>query len=138
MIILMFLSGAVFMFSFNGFGSKSQASSCCGGEAAVTSFAADSSGDYGSDVPVETSAIDGYCGGQDELILSSSSNGDSDCACLYEPGSSQDRKCGSCATTSCNGSPQTSCSKPGCDCNSSCCYAGQRCKVGLCEGKSCG
>ena len=140
MVALMFVSGAIFLFTFDGEVSESQATSCCGGGGAtLTSFAADSSGDHGSEIPMDASGTDGCRGGQNELISSSSSNsGDPDCTCLYEPGSSQDRKCGSCADKSCNGSPQTSCSKSGCNCDRSCCYAGQRCKVGLCEGKSCG
>ena len=140
MVALMFLGTFGFLFTFDGFVSESGASSCCGGgEAAVISFAVDSSGDFGSDIPTDASDTDGCYGGQAKLIPSSSNNdGDPDCDCLFEPGSHQDRKCGSCADKSCDGSPQTSCSISGCDCNYPCCYAGQRCKVGLCEGKSCG
>ena len=101
MVALMFLGTFGFLFTFDGFVSDSQASGCCsGGEAAVTSFAADSSGDYGSDIPMDA-ATGGCCGGQDKPIASSSNNNsDEVCACGYQgcPGSG----CSSCSTKSCS------------------------------------
>ena len=53
MVALIFLGTFGFLFTFDGFVSKSQASGCCGGgEAAATSFAADSSGDYSNEIPM--------------------------------------------------------------------------------------
>ena len=60
MVALIFLGTFGFLFTFDGFVSKSQASGCCsGGEAVVTSFAADSSGDFDSDVSVDAPAANG-------------------------------------------------------------------------------
>ena len=57
MVALMFLGTFGFLFTYDGFVAESTATSCCGGgEAAVTSFAADSSGDFDSDVPVDAPA----------------------------------------------------------------------------------
>ena len=141
MVALIFLGTFGFLFTFDGFVSKSQASGCCGGgKPAVTTFAADSSGDFGSDILMDAESTGGCCSSQDKPIPSSGNNngGDPNCDCLFNPGSHQDRKCGSCTYVDCGGSPQTSCSISECGCSHSCCYSGQRCKVGLCEGKSCG
>lgn len=112
MIALMFVSGSVFMFTFDGFGSKSEATSCCcSGEAAVTSFAADSSGDYGSDIPMDAELTDGCGGGNDIGIFASTSGpASSSCNCL-----GADKDCGLCDSSRCNGGAycptDTSCSQ---------------------------
>ena len=109
MVALIFLGTFGFLFAYDGFVSKSQASGCCGGgETAVTSFAADSSGDYSSDVPIEAEATDGCCGGKDNAILSSDSSG---CNCLGPDGPCI---CGS--STACGGSGSRACpsSNPNC------------------------
>ena len=110
MIALMFVSGSIFifMFSSDGFVSKSKATSCCcSGKAAVTSFASDSSSDYGSDIPMNAEASDGCCGGKDNIPSSSSSNDDNDCKCL---GSS----CGACDDGKCSSAQKPSSCKTGC------------------------
>lgn len=137
MVALIFLGTFGFLFTYDGFVSKSAATSCCGGgEAAVTSFTADSSGDYGSDILMDA-ATGGCCGGENKVIPSSSNNGDGDpCDCLFEPGSSEDRECGSCDYDDECGGPATGCDT-GCSCSHPCCYDGQKCKGSLCEGKGC-
>lgn len=74
MIALMFVSGSVFAFTYDGFVFKSEAASCCssGGEAAVTSFAVDSSGDFGDDSPMDTEVTDDCCGGKNNPLPASS------------------------------------------------------------------
>ena len=135
MVMLILLGTFGFLFTYE-FVSDSQASGCCGGEAAVTSFTADSSEDFGSDIPTDASDTDGCYGGQAKLIPSSSnSDGDPDCDCLFEPGPIENRKCGSCADKKCDG-PKTGCDT-GCSCSHPCCYDGQKCKGSLCEGKGC-
>ncbi len=138
MVALIFLGTFGFLFMFDGFAVKSEAKSCCGGGApAVTTFAADSSGDFGSDTPMDAEATDGCCGGEGKVIPSSSnSNGDDPCDCLFEPGSSEDRECGSCASNYECGGPATGCDM-GCPCSHPCCYDGQQCGGSLCEGKGC-
>lgn len=80
MIALMFVSGSVFMFTFDGFVSKSEATSCCcSGEVAVTAFAVDSSGDYGSEIPMNAEITDRYGGGERNIPISSSNSDDCDC-----------------------------------------------------------
>lgn len=87
MVALIFLGTFGFLFTFDGFVSKSQASGCCGGgEAAVISFTADSSGDFGSDIPMDTSSQNHI---MNKVIPSSSNNngdgdgdGDCDCTCI--------------------------------------------------------
>ena len=110
MVALMFLSGAVFMFTFDGFVSESGATGCCsGGETAVPSFAADSSGDYGSDILMDASATDGCCGGEDKVIPSSSNNGSTKCTCA--------------TNCSCKPSEDDCCKgSRGCTEGASCCY----------------
>ena len=103
MVALIFLGTFGFLFTFDGFVSESQASGCCGsGEAAVTSFAADSSGDFGSEIPMDAPATDGCCGGEDNTILTSDS---SDCNCLNDGTTS----CGKCGDSTCSGSQTQSC-----------------------------
>lgn len=134
MIVLMFVSGAIFMFTFDGTVSESQATGCCsGGESQATSFAADSSSDYGSDIPMDTSSIGKCCGGQ--LVLSSSSNSGS-CTCLHVPGSSEDRACGDCANDDDCGGSLANC---GTGCNKPCkeCTYGTKCSGDLCAGGGC-
>ena len=73
MIALVFVSGAVFAFTFDRFVSESGATGCCsGGGATVTSFAADSSGDFGGDIPTDTEVTDHCCGGKDNPLPASS------------------------------------------------------------------
>ena len=86
MVALIFLGTFGFLFTFDGFATKPEAKGCCGGgEPAVTTFAADSSGDFGSDIPMDVESTDGCCGGQNKPIPSSSNNngdGDGDgCEC---------------------------------------------------------
>ncbi len=79
MVALIFLGTFGFLFTFDGFVSKSEATSCCcSDEAVVTSFAADSSGDYGSDIPMDAEPTDGCCGDDSEATISSQLN----CTCL--------------------------------------------------------
>ena len=57
-VALMFLGTFGFLFTYDGFVSKSQASGCCGGDGAkMASFAADSSGDYDSDIPMDALVV---------------------------------------------------------------------------------
>ena len=103
MVALMFLGTFGFLFTYDGFVSKSQASGCCGGgEATVTSFAADSSGDYGITILMDAEPTDGCCGEKDKIIPSSSNNNGDDevCGCGYQncPGSG----CSGCSTKSCS------------------------------------
>lgn len=105
MVALIFLGTFGFLFTFDGFVPKLQASGCCGGgEAAVTSFAADSSGDYGSAIPmdVEVSSTN---------HLSSSigeDKGNPDCECI-------DSGCNSCETNDCGGEPSYVNCETGCN-----------------------
>ena len=98
MVALIFLGIFGFLFTSDGFVSKSQASGCCGGgETAVTSFAADSSGDYGSAIPMDAPSTGGCCGGEDNDI---------DCKCLNDGQTScnaceKNSKCTSSQTQSC-------------------------------------
>lgn len=120
MAALIFLGTFGFLFMFDGFAAKSQASGCCGtSEAAVTTFAADSSGDFGSGLPMDAGSTGGCCSSQDKPIPSSSNNngdgdgdGGCDCACI-------DGGCGSCGDSQCDGSKTQSCAE-------------------LCEGNFCG
>ena len=107
MVALMFVSGSIFMFTFDGFVSESGTSGCCGGEVEVASFAADSSGDYGSEILMDAEGTDG-CGGENKIIPSSSNS--TDCSCATN--------CGSCCNSrdDCNGS--RACSSQG----ATCCY----------------
>ena len=86
MVALMLLGTFGFLFTYDGFVSESQAANCCcSGEATVTSFAADSSGDYGSDIPMDAEPTDGCCGDDSEATIFSGIN----CTCLGTD-------CGSC------------------------------------------
>lgn len=103
MVALMFLGTFGFLFTYDGFVSKSAATSCCGGgEAVVTSFTADSSGDFGGDVPMDVEVTDGRYGGKDNIPFSSDNNGDSDCACISGG-------CGECGSSKCSSSSNPSC-----------------------------
>ena len=109
MVALIFLGTFGFLFMFDGFAAKSEAKSCCGGgEAVVTTFTADSSGDFGSDIPMDASSQNHII---NKVIPSSSNsngdgdgdgNGDCDCACI-EGG------CGSCGDNQCSGASTPSC-----------------------------
>ena len=116
MVALIFLGTFGFLFTFDGFVLDSQASGCCGGgEAAVTSFAADSSGDYGSDIPMDAPSSGGCCGGEDNA---------SDCKCLNDGETS----CNTCGDSTCSGSQTQSCANTctseGRQCGSVCCKDG--------------
>lgn len=109
MVALIFLGTFGFLFTYDGFVSKSEATSCCcSGEAVVTSFASDSSGDYGSEIPmdVEVSSKTNH------TSPSSSGNGDSDCKCISGG-------CGECGTNRCSSASSVSC-KIGCKDSSGC------------------
>lgn len=117
MVALMFLGTFGFLFTSDGFVSESQASGCCGGgEAVVTAFAADSSGDFGSDIPMDAPSTGGCCSGEGKVIPSSSNNdgggnGD-DCTCISGG-------CGDCGKSMCMGAETVSCDNR-CDNKSSC------------------
>ncbi len=103
MVALIFLGTFGFLFTYDGFVAESTATSCCGGgEAAVTSFAADSSGDFGGDVPMDAETLDSRYSRKGNIPFSSDSNGDSDCKCI---GSS----CGDCGSSTCSGASSVSC-----------------------------
>ncbi len=110
MAALIFLGTFGFLFMFDGFAAKSQASGCCGGgEAAVTTFAADSSGDFGSGLPMDAGPTGGCCSSQDKPIPSSSNNngdgdGDGDCDCTCIEGG-----CGSCDENKCEEASHVDC-----------------------------
>ena len=124
MVALIFLGTFGFLFTYDGFVAESTATSCCsGGEAAVTSFAADSSGDYGSDIPMDAEPTAGCGDGTDNPSESSGYN----CSCL----SAYNTDCGSTCTESsnCNSETKRKCegacynsdtSKP---CKKNCCDA---------------
>ena len=101
MVALMFLGTFGFLFTSDGFVSKSQASGCCGGgEVKVVPFAVDSSGDYSGDIPMDAEATGGCGGGKNMSIFASTS---SDCNCL-----GADKDCGLCddadgTSSCCNG-----------------------------------
>ena len=110
MVALIFLGTFGFLFTYDGFVAESTATSCCGGgEAAVTSFAANSSGDYGSEILMDAEATDG-CSGEDKIIPSSSNS--TDCSCAGEGGD-----CGCSSPDKCDGAK-------GCGTGSyeTCCY----------------
>jgi len=93
MVALIFLGTFGFLFTYDGFAAKSEAKSCCGGgEVAVTSFATDSSGDFGSDILMDTSATDSCCVGEDKVIPSSSNNS-SECTCATSCSCSSPSSC---------------------------------------------
>ena len=105
-VALIFLGTFGFLFTYDGFVSKSQASGCCGGEAAVTSFAADSSGDYGSVILMDAESTDGCCGGQDKVIPSSSNNGSTPTCPTGANGCSYPSTCQECKNNPiCTGDP---------------------------------
>ena len=102
-VALMFLGTFGFLFTFDGFVSDSQASGCCGGgKLMVTTFASDSSGDYGSDIPMDASSQSHI---MNKVIPSSSNNnGDDDCDCACIEGG-----CDSCGSSQCSGSETVDC-----------------------------
>ena len=52
MITLLFVGGCIFLLTGSWDASETEAATgCCGGGAALTSFAANSGGDFGSDIP---------------------------------------------------------------------------------------
>ena len=135
MIALMFVSGSVFMFTFDGFVSESGTSGCCGGgEAKVASFAADSSADYGSTVPMDVEPTGGCHGGTDNGPNPSSERSGSSCNCLtagisgsYTCSSSvcsSENACGPSTVSSCNTDDGGACEDKGsgddCGCNAVC------------------
>ena len=107
MVALIFLGTFGFLFMFDGFAAKSEAKSCCsGGTPAVTTFAADSSGDFGSDIPMDASSESHI---MHKIIPSSSNNngdgdGDGNCDCTCIEGG-----CGSCGDNQCNQASSVSC-----------------------------
>ena len=105
MVALIFLGTFGFLFTFDGFTAKSEAKSCCGGEAAVTTFAADSSGDFGSDIPMDAEPIGGCCDKEDKVIPSSSNNNDEDTGCTCLDGN----YCDECDTSDCGGTHERYC-----------------------------
>ena len=119
MVALIFLGTFGFLFTFDGFGSKSEATSCCcSSEAAATSFAADSSGDFGSDILIDAPAISGCDGDSDIGILDNAQ-----CTCLGT-------NCGACnRNLECSGN-----NKPGCP-DSNNCKNTESCS---CDGRICG
>ena len=116
MVALIFLGTFGFLFTFDGFVSKSQASGCCGGgEAAVTSFAADSSSDYGSDIPMDALVTSG-CGGEASVLTNTCSCSDnSSCSNLCD---ADDENC-------CGGSVKAS--QCATDCGGSFCKQSEYC-----------
>ena len=123
MVALIFLGTFGFLFMFDGFAAKSEAKSCCGGgEAAMTTFAADSSGDFGSDLPMDAESTDGCCSETDTL-----SDSESNCPTCIEGVAG----CNICSSdNACGGSDN------GCKSGSEC-YNSQRGCRGDCEGKIC-
>ena len=119
MVALIFLGTFGFLFTYDGFVPKSQASGCCGSGEVVSSFAADSSSDYGSDIPMEPSAISG-CGGNSDIGIFANGR----CTCLGT-------NCGNACNRDmeCSGN-----NKPGCPDNSSC----NNTESCSCDGRICG
>jgi len=125
MVALIFLGTFGFLFTFDGFVSKSQASGCCGGSgAAVTYFASDSSGDFGSDIPMDVETTDGCCGGDDNTPFNSI-NRAADCSCV-----SSQAPCSECnSPNECGGKKKSGCKN--CSCSNVCeeyvCTDGSQC-----------
>ena len=151
MVALMFLGTFGFLFTYDGFAAKSEAKNCCGGgEPAVTSFAADSSGDFGSAILMDAEATDGCCGGTNNGLNSSSeSSGSGGCNCLtseYEGDytcsdtvCSSDNACGQNTVSSCNtdegGVCEDKISGDDCGCNAVCKLDGNHSTT--CDAKGC-
>ena len=151
MVALIFLGTFGFLFTYDGFVSKSQASGCCGGsEVVVSSFAADSSSDYGSDVPMEAEPTDGCGGGTDNGLNPSSERSGSSCNCLtgglsgnYTCSSSvcsSENNCGPSTVSSCNtddgGACEDKISGDDCGCSAVCKNKGYSttCAASGCQG----
>ena len=99
MVALIFLGTFGFLFTYDGFVSKSQASGCCGGgEVKAASFASDSSGDFGSEIPMDVELTDG-CGSETDTLSDSGYN----CTCL----SAYNTDCGSICSESSNCNSKT-------------------------------
>lgn len=104
MVALIFLGTFGFLFTSDGFVSESQAANCCcSGEVTLTSFAVDSSGDYGSDIPMDASVQSDIM----NKVIPSSSNNDGggngdDCTCISGG-------CGACGANKCMGSETVGC-----------------------------
>lgn len=79
MVALMFVGAFGILISYDGFILTSQAASsiCCGGQQ-TTSFAADSSGTYGSDIPMDAESTGNCCGGENAALIYSSYSEDCD------------------------------------------------------------
>ena len=92
MVALMFVGTFGFMLSYDGFILQSQAACCCSGGQQIVSFAADSSGAYGSEIPMDAEPTGGC--GSGKVSDSSGCCDDSQCECL---GSTY-----ACATSDCN------------------------------------
>ncbi len=124
MVALIFLGTFAFLFTYNGFAAKAEAKGCCGGGApAVTTFAADSSGDFGSDIPMDAEPAGGCCGEADTLSGSSESN----CSTCIEGSSG----CSICSSDNACGGDQDGCP------SKNECYNGKRGCRGGCDGKIC-
>ena len=124
MVALIFLGTFGFLFTYDGFVSKSQASGCCcGGEVVVTSFAADSSGGYGSNIPMDTEPTDGCGDGTDNL----SEFSESECRCNTVG-------CGSACPDPNDCGPST---QDGCPPTNSCYNKQEKSCEGICEGTIC-
>ena len=122
MVALMFLGTFGFLFTYDGFVSKSEATSCCcSGEAVVTFFAADSSGDFGSDTPVDTLATSD-CSADSDIDIFANGNGPCNCT---------GTNCGNACNRNleCSGN-----NKPGCKDGNSCSNT-DSCS---CDGRICG
>ena len=113
MVALIFLGTFGFLFTYDRFVSKSQAGSCCsGGEAAVTSFAADSSSDFGSDIRMDAESAGGCYGGQDKPIPASSNNGGYTCGCVGSDGT-----CSCTMSNNCDGQGSRACPSSNSNCS---------------------
>ena len=137
MVALILLGTFGFLFTCNGFVSESQALDCCsGGKAKTASFAADSSGDFGSDFPLNAETTRSCCSGEENAVFSSSSSG---CNCLGPDG-----PCSPCGSGSaCGGSGLRTCpsNNPNCSVDTAVCanYCSEWCVQGNggapCQGK---
>lgn len=124
MVALIFLGTFGFLFTFDGFVSKSEATSCCcSGEAVVTSFTTDSSGDFGSEVPMDVEPTAG-CG---DSTNNPTEFNESKCTCNTV-------SCGNACSKADACGPNT---QDGCPSPNSCYNKQQQSCEGLCEGTIC-
>ena len=150
MVALMFLGTFGFLFTYDGFVAESTATSCCGGgEVVVSSFTVDSSGDYGSDIPMDVELTGGCHGGTDNGPNPSSESSGSSCNCLtgglsgsYTCSSnvcSSENACGQNTVSSCNtdegGVCEDKISGDDCGCNAVCKLDGNHSTT--CDAKGC-